>query len=105
MPEIELMFGRNIGGKVGVTEEQWTEFVAGEMTPRFPDGLSVDDALGQWRDRDTSAIVEEPSKDVTLIVPQDAAVQGKIDAIVTASKERFKQQSVGVVMRPACASF
>ena len=47
MLEIELMFGRNIGGKVGVTEEQWTEFVAGEITPRFPDGLSVDDALGQ----------------------------------------------------------
>ena len=46
MLEIELMFGRNIGGKVGVTEEQWTEFVAGEITPRFPDGLSVDDALG-----------------------------------------------------------
>ncbi len=41
------MFGRNIGGKVGVTEEQWTELVAGEITPRFPDGLSVDDALGQ----------------------------------------------------------
>lgn len=47
MVEIELMFGRNIGGKVGVTEEQWTELVAGEITPRFPDGLSVDDALGQ----------------------------------------------------------
>jgi len=32
-------------------------------------------------------------------------VQGKIDAIVTAYKERFKQQSVGVVMRPPWASF
>ena len=40
MVEIELMFGRNIGGKVGVTEE-------GEITPRFTDGLSVGDALGQ----------------------------------------------------------
>ena len=47
MSEIELIFGRNIGGKVGVTEEQWTELVAGEITSRFPDGLSVDDALGQ----------------------------------------------------------
>ena len=47
MLEIELIFGRTIGGKVGVTEEQWTELVAGEITSRFPDGLSVDDALGQ----------------------------------------------------------
>ena len=38
MVEIELMFGRNIGGKAGVTEEQWTELVAGEITPRFPMG-------------------------------------------------------------------
>jgi hypothetical protein len=47
MLEIELIFSRNIGGKVGVTEEQWTELVAGEITPQFPDELSVDDALGQ----------------------------------------------------------
>ena len=105
MLEIDLMFGRNIGGEVGVSEEQWTDFVAGEITPRFPQGLSVDDALGQWRDRDTSAVVKEPSKDVTIIAPQDAEVKGKIDAIVTAYKERFQQQSVGVVMRPACVSF
>jgi hypothetical protein len=105
MLEIDLMFGRNIGGALGVSEDQWTDFVASEISPRFPQGLSVDDALGQWRDRDTSAIVKEPSKDVTIIVPQDTEVKGKIDAIVTAYKERFRQQSVGVVMRPACVSF
>jgi hypothetical protein len=79
--------------------------VAGEITPRFPQGLSVDHALGRWRDRDTSAVVKEPSKDVTIIVPQDAEAKGKIDAIIAAYKERFQQQSVGVVMRPACISF
>jgi len=47
MLEIEQMFGRSIGGKVGVTEGQWTEFVAGDITTRFPDGLSMNDALGQ----------------------------------------------------------
>lgn len=47
MSKIELIFGRNIGGKVGVTEEQWTELVAGEIASRFPYGLSVDDAFGQ----------------------------------------------------------
>jgi len=98
------MFGRNIGDELAVTEEQWSNFVASEISPRFPE-LSVDDAVGEWRDRDTSAIVKEPSKDVTLIVPQHADVKGKIDAIVKAYKERFKQQSVAVVMRPACVSF
>jgi hypothetical protein len=105
MLEIDLLFGRDIGGTLGVSEEQWSDFVAKEITPRFPQGLSVDDALGQWRDRDTGAIVNEPSKDVTLIVPQSADVKGKIDVIVSAYKARFEQQSVAVVMRPACVSF
>lgn len=69
MLEIDLMFGRNIEGEVGVREEQWTDFVASEISPRFPQGQSVDDALGQWRDRETNAIVKEPSKDVQIIVP------------------------------------
>jgi hypothetical protein len=68
--------------------------VVSEISPRFPDGLRIDDALGEWRDRDTSAMIKKPSKDVALIVQQEGDVKGKIDAIVTAYKDRFKQQSV-----------
>ena len=46
----ELMFGRDIADKVGVSEAAWAQFVPTEMTPRFPDGLTITDA-GQWRDR------------------------------------------------------
>ena len=53
----------------------------------------------------TNTIVKEPSKDVTIVVPQGEEVKGKIEAIVAAYKQRFQQQSVGVVMRPACVSF
>lgn len=105
MLEIDLMFGRNIGGELGVTEQQWGDFVAAEITPRFPQGLSIDDAIGQWRDPDNNTIVKEPSKDVTIVVPQGEGIEGKIEAIVAAYKQRFQQQSVGVVMRPACVSF
>ncbi len=41
MLEIDLLFGRNIGGRLGVSEEQWTDFVASEISPRFPQGLSM----------------------------------------------------------------
>jgi hypothetical protein len=105
MLEIDLMFGRNIGGELGVSEELWTEFVASEITPRFPQGLTIDDALGQWRDPERNMVVKEPSKDVRVIVPADEAVKEKIDGIVTAYKQRFQQQSVGVVIRQACVSF
>ena len=44
-------------------------------------------------------------KNVTIVVPQNEPVEQKIAAIVAAYKQRFQQQSVGVVMRAACVSF
>ena len=107
MLEISLMFGRNIGGELGVTEELWSDFVASEITPRFPAGLTVDDALGQWRDAATGRVIKEPSKELQLIVPAETEkdIKEKIDTIVAAYKQRFQQQAVGIVIRPACASF
>ena len=37
----ELMLGRKIGERLGVSETQWSGFVDREITPRFPDGLTV----------------------------------------------------------------
>jgi Protein of unknown function (DUF3574) len=105
MLEIDLMFGRNIGSELGVSEGLWSDFVASEITPRFPEGLTVLDATGQWQDKERNTIVKEPSKDVRLIVPADAEVKEKLDSIVTAYKQRFQQQGVGIVIRPACVSF
>src|SRR6267154_949032 len=62
MQQIELMFGRNIGGRLGVSEIAWSRFLAREVTPRFPDGLSVVDAASQWRDKERGRVVREPSK-------------------------------------------
>jgi Protein of unknown function (DUF3574) len=105
MLEIDLMFGRNIGSELGVSEGLWSDFVASEITPRFPEGLTVLDATGQWQDKERNTIVKEPSKDVRLIVPADAEVKEKLDSIVTAYKQPFQQQGVGIVIRPACVSF
>ena len=98
------MFGRNIGGHLGVTESRWAAFLAREVTPRFPDGLTVFDTTGQWRDAKTKAVVREPSK-IVRIITADAEAQGKIDAIAEAYKKQFRQDSVGIVSRPSCVSF
>ena len=84
-----------------MTEQQWADFVAAEITPHFPQGLTIDDAVGQWRDPDKDTIV----KKVTIVVPQNEPVEQKIAAIVAAYKQPFQHQSVGVVMRAACVSF
>jgi Protein of unknown function (DUF3574) len=101
----ELLFGRDIGRHIGVSESAFSHFVARELTPRFPDGLTVIDATGQWRDPATGAIVREPTKKVEIVLPGHADDQARLDAVVAAYKHRFRQQSVGVVVRPACVSF
>jgi len=105
MIEVEMMFGRNIGGRLGVTEARWRAFLAREVTPRFPEGLTVFDTSGQWRDAKKKTVVREPSKIVRVIVPADVDTQERILAIASAYKTRFRQDSVGVLSRPACVSF
>ena len=101
----ELMFGRNIGDRSGVSEAQWARFVDREITPRFPDGLTVFDTRGQWRDTARNRIVREPSKLVQIVLPGKAEDADRLNEIAAAYKSRFRQQSVGVIVRGACVSF
>jgi hypothetical protein len=101
----ELMFGRKIGDRIGVSEAQWARFVDREITPRFPDGLTILDARGQWSDPDRKRIVREPSKVVTIVLPGKPEDGERLTAIVENYKKNFRQQSVAVIVRPACVSF
>jgi hypothetical protein len=105
MQQIELMFGRNIGARLGVNEAAFSRFLAAEVTPRFPDGISVIDATGQWRDKDRMRLVREPSRIVVIVTANDATVYEKVDAIVAIYKKRFHQRSVGVITGMVCAAF
>jgi hypothetical protein len=101
----ELTFGRRIDGQIDVSETQWMQFVDDEITPRFPDGLTVFDAAGQWRDPISNKIIREPSKIVLLVLPGNAEDLARLNEIADAYKRRFRQQSVGMILRPACVSF
>jgi hypothetical protein len=101
----QMYFGRNIGGALGVSEEQWDAFVDAEITPRFPDGLTVSDAEGQWRDTETGAIVREPSKELTVFLGDEARDRAALDEIAEAYKTQFQQQAVALVVERSCVSF
>ena len=101
----KLPFGRDIGGRLGVSDPAWRRFVAREITPRFPDGLTVTDATGQWRDRSSGRIVREPSKRVEIVLPGRDDAKPAYRPSSTAYKRQFHQQSVGlIVLSPACVS-
>lgn len=101
----ELTFGRDIGRRVGVSEAAWRRFLDREVTPRFPDGLTVVSAAGRWRDTRTGRIVREPSKLLMIVLPGKADDQARLNAIVAAYKRHFQQHSVGVIIQPACVAF
>ena len=98
MLDIELMLGRT-GGDL-----KWRTFLAREVTPRFPDGLTVYETTGQWRDPATKVIMRERSRVLRIIVPADIA-RDKITAVADAYKMQFRQKSVGIVARDVCAAF
>ena len=100
-----MYFGRNIGGQLGVSESQWSDFVDSEITPRFPDGLTIADAQGQWRDSDTGAIIHEPSKQLTVFLADEAEGRAALAGIAAAYKRQFHQQAVALVVERSCVSF
>lgn len=101
--EISLYFGRRIGDTGLVTEAMFKRFLAEVVTPRFPDGLTVLDAAGQFRSG--NRIVREPTKLLVLLVPHRSAVAHKVTAVIDRYKRRFRQQSVLRTEQEVCLAF
>jgi hypothetical protein len=89
----------------GVSEAEWRDFLDKEVTPRFPDGLSVLEAYGQWQGKNEPAPERLRSKLLVIDFPDDPENRGKIEAIRAAWKQRTGDQSVMRVTEPADVSF
>ncbi|MCA8094702.1 DUF3574 domain-containing protein [Burkholderia anthina] len=105
MLQADLLFGRDIAGRGPVTDEERTAFLADVVTPRFPDGFTYWNTRGQWRDRDTGRTIRETGFVVRIVADDTADTRARLQAIRHAYVERFRQQSVGITLVPACASF
>ena len=88
-----LYFGRNIPGGGVVSQSDWEGFLSEVITPRFPAGLTVWGAEGQWRDA-SSNLQRESSFILDLLHPGDAKSEQSVREIMTAYKTRFKQEAV-----------
>lgn len=102
--QAELFFGRNIGDQLGVSDEAFARFIDEELTPRFPNGLTILDARGQWRSA-AGPIVREPSKIVILALPGRSGGEDRLQAARQAYRQRFDQEAVLITTRPACLGF
>jgi hypothetical protein len=84
-----------------ISDSDIRRFVDTEVTPRFPDGVTVVDGGGQWRG-DENRLIREAAKVVLIVLPEKGDPAGKVDAVRAAYKSRFKQDSVVMLLPPAC---
>ena len=110
MPEepqvtVQLFFGRALKSGAQIDAAQWADYLAREVTPRFPAGLTVLDASGQWQQRATGKLIREKSTVVEIVTSASAETWTKVAAVREAYKKRFSQESVGLVSNLSCAAW
>jgi hypothetical protein len=103
MARLELVLGSGLQrGSVG--PRAWARFIATEVTPRFPDGLTIFEGYGQWRGH-SRRITRERSRLVLIWYEPGPKAEAKIEAIRATYKERFRQESVLRADGLSCVSF
>ena len=79
--------------KGAVTELEWQLFLRDEVTTRFPAGLTVWEAEGQWR-TPAGSIDHEQSKVLLLVHPDTTVARQSVLALIETYRKTFEQQSV-----------
>jgi hypothetical protein len=93
MRRTEMFFGLSRPDGGVVSDQEWQAFVNETITPRFPDGFTVVDGQGQWREAN-GHIAQERSKLLLILHLRDEAATAKLDEIRAAYKQRFNQEAV-----------
>ncbi|HET6638958.1 MAG TPA: DUF3574 domain-containing protein [Gemmatimonadota bacterium] len=88
-----LFFGRDIPGGGMVSDEEWASFLQEIVTPRFPQGLTVWRADGQWLD-EAGRTVGEPVLVVEVLHPPGAEHDRAMAEIADEYARRFRQEAV-----------
>ena len=90
----ELFFGTDAAGD-DVTDQEFLAFLDAEVTPRFPEGLTLFRGHGRFTGHNGAVVKEEPFV-VILLHPHDdfRANDRKIEQIRRTYKTRFHQESV-----------
>lgn len=86
-----------------ISDNDLRRFVDAEVTPRFPDGVTVVDGGGQWKG-DDNRMIREAAKVVLIVLPHKGDPQAKVEAVRTAYRTKFNQDSVVVLPPPACVA-
>jgi hypothetical protein len=104
MQRLELLFGMAKRDGSTISDADWAAFLDAEVTPRFPAGLTVLSGYGQWQG-DSGTLTREASRVLLVWYKPAHDTEHKIEAIRSAYRERFSQDSVMRVDSRSCVSF
>lgn len=79
--------------KGSVSELEWQTFLRDEVTARFPEGLTVWEAEGQWR-RSDGEIGHERTKVLLLVHSDTPGARESVQTVITHYRRKFDQESV-----------
>lgn len=88
-----LFFGRDIPGGGSVSDQDWAAFLEEIVTPRFPQGLTIWRADGQWLD-EAGRTVREPVLVVEFLHPPGTEHDRAVAEIAEQYRRRFRQEAV-----------
>jgi hypothetical protein len=100
----ELLFGLSRSSGPDITEEEFQTFIDQQVTPRFPEGLTLLAGNGQFQDS-TGNIIQEGSKLLILLYPFSKDRSALVDEVRAEYKIEFQQESVLRVDEHSCVSF
>lgn len=103
--ETQLFFGLSKPKGGAVSAKAFDAFVTREVAPRFPEGFTVIDGAGFWRDSTSRRTISEKSKVIVRLHGGDPAADQAIGSIIESYKITFEQEAVLRVDRPVCAKF
>jgi uncharacterized protein DUF3574 len=99
-----VYFGRNSARGGTVSDTEWQTFLDEVVTPRFPRGFTVVEAVGQWRGQ-SGTVERERSEILTLLHGAGEAARGAVAELAAEYKRRFRQEAVLRERTPTCARF
>ena len=113
----QLYFGRSIPRQAStditvsprhgpqVTEQDWIAFRDEVISANLPNGYTVMDAEGAWKEPGAMRTVTERTKVLVTVMPDQPDSIEAVNRVRAAYQARFHQRLVGLAVQPACASF
>lgn len=105
MTVVELFFGRDIPGHASLTDREWSQFASNVIAKEFPEGFTVTDGDGGWRDPATGVTTRERTKVLIVATPRSPDLAARIARVRAAYAGSYAQASVGVLSYDACGQF